>query len=92
MSNPLPKAIRGPSRLERIARLIKRMLPVAAALDSAEAMTLRDKRRILSAYRENIEVSLKISEKWSKCRVEHRAPVIPLFQTAEVSVIQRRPR
>ncbi|GMQ84031.1 MAG: hypothetical protein BMS9Abin06_0781 [Gammaproteobacteria bacterium] len=49
MSNSLPKAIRAPSRLERIVRLVKRMLAVAAALDSAEAMTLRDKRRILSA-------------------------------------------
>ncbi len=49
MSNPLPKAIPVPSRLKRIVRLIKRMLTVVAALDSTEAMTLRDKRRILSA-------------------------------------------
>jgi len=48
MSSPLPKAIQVPSRLARITRLAKRMLAVVAALESAEAMTLRDKRRILS--------------------------------------------
>jgi len=49
MSNPLPKAIPVPSRLERIVGLVQRMLTVVAALDSTEAITLRDKRRILSA-------------------------------------------
>jgi len=49
MSNPLPKAVQVPSRLERIVGLVKRMLAVVAALDSTEAMTSRDKRRILSS-------------------------------------------
>ncbi|GMQ89338.1 MAG: hypothetical protein BMS9Abin09_0812 [Gammaproteobacteria bacterium] len=49
MSNPLQKTIRIPSRLDQTVRLVKRMLSVVAALDSAEAMTLRDKTRILSA-------------------------------------------
>lgn len=48
MSNPLPNTIPAPSRLAKIFRVVKRMLAVAAALDSAEAITLRDKRRILS--------------------------------------------
>jgi len=36
-------------RLQRIKHLVKRMLAVVAALDSAEAITSRDKSRILSA-------------------------------------------
>jgi len=49
---PVPgadKIYRAPSRLQRIKHLVKRMLAVVAALDSAEAMTLPGKRRILSA-------------------------------------------
>ena len=48
MSYALPEATLTPSRLQRIVCLVKNMLAVVAALDSAEAITLRDKRRILS--------------------------------------------
>ena len=48
MSYTLPEATLAPSRLQRIVCLVKNMLAVVAALDSAEAITLSDKRRILS--------------------------------------------
>ncbi len=49
---PIPgsdRIYRAPSSLRKITQLVKRMLAIVAALDSVEAMTLRDKRRILSA-------------------------------------------
>ena len=54
MSYALSEATLVPSRLQRIVCCVKNMLAVVAALDSAEAITLRDKRRILSTQLEAV--------------------------------------
>ncbi len=54
MSTALPATTPAPSHLQRIVCLVKNMLAVVAALDSAEAITLRDKRRILSTQLEAV--------------------------------------
>jgi len=67
-ATPIPGAdrvCRMPSRLQQITQLIKRMLTVVAALDTAEAITLGDKRRILSAqpnaiHRENTGITAQV--------------------------------